>query len=197
MVNEYWLINKITVFHKTKRSDEFSLPHKQYEEDNFFEDLMAVEKLSCDYRVGMRAYHPLHPDRIYSVTKVVVLPSISVIATLELLDYPNEFPPIELPSNQENDWIFLPTEEQVALLKRYREKEIVEGIWRTQLSEELISKLTPLIDRLADTEFLDFVPETGNIVRNLVDPSLYAIRRDDSALNFSAWWNWLVRQATD
>jgi hypothetical protein len=163
--------------------------HRKHAADNLFHDLGALERRCCDYSVGRKCYHPNQPQEMYSVTKVLVLPSSTAIATLQPLQtQSNNKPldPIEIFSDEFHDWIFLPCEEQRVLLKTYLDKEIVEGLWKTQLSSEFITQMNPLVDQLADSVFFDFVPGTENIVRNILDPSLYALRRDDT------WWGWLV-----
>lgn len=168
---------------------------RKYPEDTFLEELLALENENSGYKVGMKCYKQDNPDQIYVITNLHLCISEKVVATLALPNNPTESSQtVTLIDDyvEASNFLFVRTEEQLEFMKKYenREATVAEGIGRFQIPSDVTSTTNHLFDQFALYEVCDYVSGTNNVVRTLVDPSLYAVRVSIWSLSF--WWNWMV-----
>lgn len=208
IVNELWLKNRIMSQEngngtnhddgrpaaKKRNTQPEPYYRKRYPEDTFLEDLIACESATCGYKVGMKCFRPENPEDIYVITKLDLCSYEKVVVTLESTK--TESPPLTITIVDDyvecTNFSFLPTEEQVAFTNKYENREATEGVWRSQTPSDLLSIIQQLFDQFASSEVNDYAPGTDHVVRTLIDPSLYALRVDNSMWSLSSWWDWMV-----
>jgi hypothetical protein len=204
VVNEDWLKEQIGHYDPpppppppAPRSREVRYQRK-FEGDTYLEELIAYDLSNTDYKIGSRCHRNNHPELVYVVIGLDDSASRShgsISATIELVDNPNGLPPETLPVLEKGlpvNVSFLPSEEQKLFVERYRSREVEEGIWKHHASPEFTSEMNLLLDRFADDQVFDYVPNTDRKVRALVDPFLYVMRRSTSIFSLSSLWNGVV-----
>jgi len=88
-------------------------------------------------------------------------------------------------------WMTLPPPHVRNRWERYQNQPVTEGVWMSTIDQTLHDMLNAQIDELAAKEPVDWHPGTGDIVRDLVHPSLYPLLLDASSLDTSQrnYWN--------
>ena len=71
-------------------------------------------------------------------------------------------------------WTVIPPEEVKTAFSSRMEQNISEGVWQSQASAEMLTKVNELVDEYTNAEPVDLHPGT-TVVRDLVHPSLYPL----------------------